>query len=96
MNFNDPTFIKADVGFVCTAVSEQAQPLLSNGYGQYRYIGCFKENNPGRQLKTQLYGNDNNTNAMCIAACAARDYVFCMSKTPNLRVHLERMAANFD
>jgi hypothetical protein len=49
----------------------------SNGLGFYRYTGCFKENNPGRQLKTQLYGNVNNTSPMCIAACAAAGYVFC-------------------
>lgn len=77
LNFNDLTFVKQDVPFVCTAVAEQAPPLLPNGYGQYRYIGCFKENNPGRQLKTQLYGSDNNTNPMCIAACAAGKYTFC-------------------
>jgi hypothetical protein len=77
MNTNDPVFDKQFIQFACAAVSEQALPLLSNGYGKYRYIGCFKENNPGRQLQTQLYGNANNTNAMCIAACAAGNYIFC-------------------
>jgi len=43
-----------------------------------RYTGCFKENNPGRQLKTQLYADaTNNTNAECIAACAKGNYIFC-------------------
>ena len=77
MNTNDPTFDKHFIQFACTAVSEQAPPLLRNGYGRYRYEGCFKENNPGRQLQTQLYGNDDNTIAMCVAACAAGGYVFC-------------------
>lgn len=76
-NSNDLSFGKHDVQFVCTAVAEQAPPLMANGDGQYRYVGCFKENNPGRQLKQQLYGNDNNTNQMCIAACAAGNYIFC-------------------
>jgi hypothetical protein len=77
MNVNDPTFGHQDIPFVCNAVAEQAPPLLPNGTGQYRYVGCFKENNPGRQLKTQIYGNDNNTIAMCVAACAAGNYAFC-------------------
>jgi hypothetical protein len=77
MNTNDPKFDKQFIQFVCGAVSEQAPPLLPNGYGKYRYEGCYKENNPGRQLQTQLYGNDNNTIAMCVAACAAGAYAFC-------------------
>lgn len=77
MNMNDPTFGHQDIPFICNAVAEQAPPLLPDGNGQYRYLGCFKENNPGRQLKTQLYGSDQNTNAKCITACAAGNYVFC-------------------
>ena len=77
MNTNDPTFDKQFIQFACTAVSEQAPPLLPNEYGKYRYEGCYKENNPGRQLQTQLYGNANNTIAMCVAACAAGGYIFC-------------------
>jgi hypothetical protein len=77
VNFNDLTFGHQNVQFVCTAVAQQAPPLKSDGDGRYRYVGCFKENNPGRQLEQQLYGNDNNTNQMCIAACAAGNYIFC-------------------
>jgi hypothetical protein len=77
MNFNDLTFVKQDIPFICNAVAEQAPPLLPNEDGQYRYIGCYKENNPRRQLKTQLYSSANNTNEMCIAACAAGKYAFC-------------------
>ncbi|PVH86433.1 WSC-domain-containing protein [Cadophora sp. DSE1049] len=77
MNLDDPTFGKHDIGFDCTAVTEQAPPLLSNGLGLYKYTGCFKENNPGRQLKTQLTASDTMTNAICIAACNAAGVVFC-------------------
>ena len=77
MNTNDPTWDKQLIQFSCAAVSEQAPPLQSDGQGIYRYVGCFKENNPGRQLSTQLYGSVNNTAAMCIAACAAGGYTYC-------------------
>ncbi|CZR61363.1 uncharacterized protein PAC_11259 [Phialocephala subalpina] len=77
MNVDDPNFGKQFIQFACNAVSEQAAPLLSNGLAQYGYVGCFKENNPGRQLKTQIYGDAANTIAKCIAACAAGNYVFC-------------------
>ncbi|GKT41139.1 WSC domain-containing protein [Colletotrichum spaethianum] len=77
MNTNDPNFDKHFFNFECTAVAEQAPPLLPNGQGKLRYIGCYRENNPGRQLSNQLYGNAANTNAMCIAACAEKGYVFC-------------------
>ncbi|TDZ19370.1 putative fungistatic metabolite [Colletotrichum orbiculare MAFF 240422] len=77
MNTNDPTFEKHFFSFECTAVAEQAAPLLPDGQGRYRYVGCFKENNPGRQLSNQLYGNAASTSAMCIEACAAGSHVFC-------------------
>ena len=77
MNTNDPRFEKNVINFFCNAVSEQAPPLVRPGEGLYRYIGCFKENNPGRQLQGQLYGNDGSTNAMCIEACAGGDHIFC-------------------
>ncbi|TID00360.1 putative fungistatic metabolite [Colletotrichum higginsianum] len=80
MNTNDPNFEKHLFSFECTAVAEQAPPLLPDGQGKYRYIGCYRENNPGRQLTNQLYGNPNNTNAMCIAACAEKGYVFCATQ----------------
>ena len=77
INTDDDNFGKKDIGFVCNAVSEQAPPLDSNGQAIYRYLGCFKDNNPDRQLSTQLYSNPNNTNEMCIAQCAAGGYTFC-------------------
>ncbi|TQV95128.1 Pyrrolo-quinoline quinone [Cordyceps javanica] len=90
INTNDPVMGKQMIQFYCTAVAEQAPPLLSNGLGQYRYQGCYLENNPGRQLQTQLYGNDNNTNAMCIAACAAGKYRYC-----GTQYHRECWAGNY-
>ncbi|KAK5989408.1 WSC domain-containing protein [Cladobotryum mycophilum] len=96
LNTNDPKLGKQFIQFYCNAVSEQAAPLLDNGLGQYRYIGCYKDNNPARQLSNQIYGNDNNTNPMCIQACAENKYVFCASQyhtecwggntIPNLKV----------
>ncbi|KAG4434028.1 hypothetical protein IFR05_010482 [Cadophora sp. M221] len=77
MNLDDPTFGKHDIGFDCTAVTEQAPPLLSNGLGLYRYAGCFKENNPGRQLKSAITATDTMTSAVCIAACNAAGAIFC-------------------
>lgn len=77
MNTNDLKFEKQVIQFYCNSVAEQAPPLLDDGEGKYRYIGCFKENNPGRQLDNQLYGDDDNTNAICIEACAKREYTFC-------------------
>lgn len=80
MNTNDADFDKNVIGFYCNSVAEQAPPLLDDEQGQYRYIGCFKENTPGRQLDSQLYGNDNNTSPMCIEACAAGDWTFCATQ----------------
>ncbi|KAL3424975.1 fungistatic metabolite [Phlyctema vagabunda] len=87
MNINDPAFGKQVIQFACGAISEQGPPLITfpgtyegkplQPQGQYRYVGCFKENNPGRQLKQQLYGDATNTNEMCIKTCAAGNYLFC-------------------
>jgi hypothetical protein len=77
MNVDDPNFGKQYIQFACNAVSEQAAPLQISGQGLYRYTGCFKENNPGRQLKQQLYSDPNSTIAECVAACAAGNWIFC-------------------
>jgi hypothetical protein len=77
MNVDDANFGKQYIQFSCEGVSEQAPPLMSNGLGLYRYTGCFKENNPGHQLKTQIYGDKNSTIAECSAACSAAGYIFC-------------------
>lgn len=67
---------KQTIVFSCNAVSEQLGPLLANGSAQFPYIGCFKENNPGRQLAVQVDASDDNENDRCITACYNRGYVF--------------------
>lgn len=76
LNTGDPDFGKQFIQFTCTALSEQVGPLAANGSAIYRYAGCYKENNPGRQLSTQVYGSADNTNAKCINACAAKKYKY--------------------
>jgi hypothetical protein len=78
INTNDVTLGKVEVPFTCTAVAQQGGPVKDDGQGVYRYVGCFRENYPsGRQLKSQLYGDANNTADKCLAACAAKGYAFC-------------------
>ena len=76
LNVGDPSFGKQNITFTCNAVAEQVGPLYANSSAIYRYAGCYKENNPGRQLKFQIYGSADNTNDKCIAACAAQKYSF--------------------
>ncbi|KAL9580059.1 MAG: hypothetical protein Q9212_004716 [Teloschistes hypoglaucus] len=84
MNTGDPTFGKQQIQFACNAVAEQVGPLAANGSAVYRYKGCYKENNPGRQLTVQIYGNDANmTNDKCIAGCAAQGYPIAASEYTN-------------
>ncbi len=81
MNLGDPNFGKQFIKFFCNAVSEQYPPLDSaTQQGIYRYAGCFKENNPGRQLQVQVYGSPNNANGKCIAACSAAGYIFAATQ----------------
>lgn len=81
MNTNDPVLGKQVIPFRCGAVSEQAPPLVAaTGLGKYRYVGCFKENTPGRQLSNQIYGDDKSTNAMCIAASAEKGSIFAATQ----------------
>ena len=98
MNLGDPTFGKQFIQFTCNAVTEQVGPLAANGSAIYRYDGCWKENNPGRQLKVQLWGqNPKNDNGLCINACADKGYKFaatqyvdecwCGNTVPNKRVN---------
>jgi WSC domain len=81
MNLGDPNFGKQVIQFFCNAVSEQYPPLNPiTQQGIYRYYGCFKENNPGRQLQTQVYGAPDNRNGKCIAACSAAGYIFAATQ----------------
>ncbi|KAL8936038.1 MAG: hypothetical protein Q9216_005133 [Gyalolechia sp. 2 TL-2023] len=84
MNTGDPNFGKQSIEFSCNAVSEQVGPLAANKSAVYRYTGCYKENDPGRQLKVQLYGNDPSmTNNKCITACAAQGYALAATEYTN-------------
>lgn len=55
-------------------------PLLPGDQGQYRYVGCFRDNIPFRQLPHELLADDKLTNAACIAACAQGNYIFCATQ----------------
>ncbi|KAL8708971.1 MAG: hypothetical protein Q9220_006179 [cf. Caloplaca sp. 1 TL-2023] len=84
MNTGDPNFGKQFIQFTCNAVAEQVGPLAANGSAVFRYAGCYKENNPGRQLKVQVYGNDPAmTNDKCITTCAAKGYSAAASEYTN-------------
>ncbi|RKU43762.1 hypothetical protein DL546_000783 [Coniochaeta pulveracea] len=77
-NTNDVNLGKVQVPFTCTAIAQQGGPLEEDGQGQYRYVGCFRENYPsGRQLKQQLYGAADNTADKCLKACAAKGFAYC-------------------
>ena len=96
MNLGDPKFGKQLIQFFCNAVTQQVGPLYPNASAIYRYAGCYKEHNPGRQLQVQLWGKDpNNNNGKCINSCAAQGYpiagtqyeneCWCGRSTPILR-----------
>lgn len=81
MNLGDPNFGKHDLKFICHAKAEQGGPIYTNGQGRYRYLGCFKENNPGRQLEQQLYGSNTLTNGQCMQDCFAHAKNFIYAAT---------------
>ncbi|KAH0287144.1 WSC domain-containing protein, partial [Aureobasidium sp. EXF-3399] len=76
INTGDPNMGKQIIQFNCNAVAEQVGSLLSNGTAQYGYVGCFKENNPGRQLAVNPVTSPTMTNDICIAKCASLGYRF--------------------
>lgn len=76
MNLGDPTFGKQVIQFACNAVAPQSLPQFANGTARYRYQGCYKDNNPGRAMKTQIYTTDDNTNEKCTKACSDAGYAF--------------------
>ncbi|KAK5999297.1 hypothetical protein QM012_005622 [Aureobasidium pullulans] len=80
INTGDPNMGKQVIQFNCNAVAEQVGPLLSNGTAQYAYVGCFKENNPGRQLAVNPLTSVNMTNDMCIAKCSSLGYLFAATQ----------------
>ncbi|KAF3163669.1 hypothetical protein TWF788_001520 [Orbilia oligospora] len=81
MNINDPSFGKQTFQFECNAISQQFGPLTNSTTGLFRYVGCAKENNPNRQLQTQLWSRDYknanpNDNQACITACYNAGWTF--------------------
>ncbi|PWW75224.1 WSC-domain-containing protein [Tuber magnatum] len=69
MNNNDASFGKTEIDFTCTGASNQVGPLDENGQAWYRYLGCFKDANPNRNLEELIYYSLNNTNGKCQFDC---------------------------
>ncbi|KAK6341387.1 hypothetical protein TWF696_008464 [Orbilia brochopaga] len=68
---------KITMQFVCNAVSQQYGPMSSPGVATYRYIGCARENNPGRQLPYQQdIPEGQNDNQACIKACFDKGFEY--------------------
>ncbi|KAI5275150.1 hypothetical protein E4T47_01817 [Aureobasidium subglaciale] len=80
INTGDPNMGKQVIQFTCSAIAEQVGPLLTNGTAQFSYVGCFKENNPGRQLATNPINSKTLTNDICITKCATLGYRFAGSQ----------------
>ncbi|KAF2731461.1 WSC-domain-containing protein [Polyplosphaeria fusca] len=77
LNTGDPNLGKISMQFLCNAAAEQVGALFPNGTAKWPYVGCFKENNPGRQLATNIFSdNVNMTIGRCIDACSAAGYIF--------------------
>ncbi|KAI9890524.1 MAG: hypothetical protein M1814_003863 [Vezdaea aestivalis] len=84
INTGDPNLGKKDYLFYCHATAEQVGPLFPNGTAIFSYIGCFKENNPGRQLAVQLSGGqDKWTIEMCVNACSKASWTFSSMEYTN-------------
>jgi hypothetical protein len=76
LNVDDPNFGHNVINFVCNAISEQYPPFYPNGTSLFHYQGCFKDQNPGRQLTINIYSSTTNTNQMCHSACYAAGYIY--------------------
>lgn len=81
MNNNDGTWGKHEIDFTCNGASTQVGPLDPNGQGYYRYLGCYKDANPNRNLEELLYYSVNNTNGMCQTDCSAQPQNFPFAAT---------------
>jgi len=77
LNTGDPTQGKQTIQFSCNTASNQVGPLFPNGTARYGYVGCFKENTPGRQLAELAYiDTANNTNGKCTNTCLGLGFLF--------------------
>lgn len=80
MNTADVNLGKQTINFACTAVTEQVGPLFNNGSARFGYAGCYRENNPGRQLAYQAYGDGQNTIQRCVNLCSAAGWYFAATQ----------------
>lgn len=81
MNNNDASFGKHEIDFTCNGASTQVGPLDSDGLAYYRYLGCYKDADPARNLEELLYYSVNNTNGKCQTDCAADPRKFPLAAT---------------
>lgn len=81
MNNNDGTFGKHEIDFTCNGASTQVGPLDPDGNGYFRYLGCYKDANPSRNLEEQLYYSVNTTNGKCQTDCSAQPQKFPFAAT---------------
>jgi len=81
MNNNDAAFGKTEIKFTCNGASNQVGPLDENRQGWYRYLGCFKDSNPNRNLEELLYYSANNTNGRCQFDCMNKGLQFAYAAT---------------
>ena len=80
INTGDIELGKQTMAFACTAVAEQVGPLFTNGSARFGYVGCYRENNPGRQLAIQTYGDSRNTIERCVNACFTAGWLFAATQ----------------
>jgi hypothetical protein len=73
MNNNDPTFGKHEIRFLCNATTLQYGDLDENGQGYWRYLGCFRDQDPIRRMDAILYNSMSSTNGACMIASQAAD-----------------------
>jgi hypothetical protein len=80
MNTGDVTLGKQTMNFQCTAVAEQVGPLFNNGSARFGYVGCYRENNPARQMAFQAYGDSKNTIERCVTTCSSAGWYFAATQ----------------
>lgn len=81
MNNNDAAFGKHEIEFTCNGASAQVGPVDAAGLAYFRYLGCYKDADPARNLEELLYYSVNNTNGKCQTDCAADPRGFPLAAT---------------
>ena len=69
LNTNDLNFGVHVVDITGTVVSNTIGPTNSSNDPVYTYLGCYKDNNPGRLLPNQEYVGNKNENGYCQDLC---------------------------